>query len=68
MTSTKPIWLLVRLAHARARERERDKQGSVKRVVIFAFRSTNDEKRERSRNSSLGRGQAGRKIFATFCL
>ena len=52
---------------ARARERERDKQGSVKRVVIFAFRSTNDEKRERSRNSSLGRGQAGRKIFATFC-
>ena len=32
-----------------ARARERDKQGSVKRVVIFAFRSTNDEKRERSR-------------------
>ena len=34
---------------ARERERERDKQGSVKRVVIFAFRSTDDEKRERSR-------------------
>ena len=31
-----------------ARARPRDKQGSVKRVVIFAFRSTNDEKRERS--------------------
>ena len=36
-------------ARARERERERDKQGSVKRVVIFAFPSTNDEKRERSR-------------------
>ena len=30
---------------ARERERERDKQGSVKRVVIFAFRSTDDEKK-----------------------
>ena len=46
---------------ARARERERDKQGSVKRVVIFAFRSTDDEKRERSR--CLGRcGQITVKI------
>ena len=46
---------------ARARECERDKQGSVKRVVIFAFRSTDDEKRERSR--CLGRcGQITVKI------
>ena len=46
---------------ARERERERDKQGSVKRVVIFAFRSTDDEKRERSR--CLGRcGQITVKI------
>ena len=36
-------------ARERERERERDKQRSVKRVVIFAFRSTDDEKRERSR-------------------
>ena len=46
---------------ARALERERDKRGSVKRVVIFAFRSTDDEKRERSR--CLGRfGQITVKI------
>ena len=46
---------------ARERERERDKQGSVKCVVIFAFRSTDDEKRERSR--CLGRcGQITVKI------
>ena len=48
-------------ARDRKRERERDKQGSVKRVVIFAFRSTDDEKRERSR--CLGRcGQITVKI------
>ena len=48
-------------ARERERERERDKQGSVKRVVIFAFRSTDDEKRERSR--CLGRcGQITVKI------
>ena len=48
-------------ARAREREHERDKQGSVKRVVIFAFRSTDDEKRERSR--CLGRcGQITVKI------
>ena len=49
-------------ARARERERERDKQGSVKRVVIFAFPSTNDEKRERSR--CLGRcGQITVKVW-----
>ena len=47
---------------ARTRERERNKQGSVKRVVIFAFRLTDDEKRARSR--CLGRfGQITVKIL-----
>ena len=54
-------------ARTRARTRTRQTRVRQARGVIFAFRSTNDEKRERSRNSSLGRGQAGRKIFATFC-
>ena len=48
-------------ARAHERERERNKQGSVKRVVIFAFRLTDDEKRARSR--CLGRfGQITVKI------
>ena len=49
-------------ARERERERERNKQGSVKRVVIFAFRLTDDEKRARSR--CLGRfGQITVKIL-----
>ena len=36
------------MAFGQVSARERDKQGSVKRVVIFAFRSTNDEKKRAS--------------------